>query len=553
MFTVTVEHIRFTCTTTLSQQLPILDGLPSSTRVRNNRPSSRQQLSSPLTTSTLPSSFSPSSDSSDSEKGAYIHLNHRSTMSVLATVEPTSVKAPVLTEGDISPTVMMDFENTTLDFFVSKSVPADKQVTMIIPGIKDLHIRDWISTDCACLVELPFSDFMKEMQVNYLHQDWEDQIRNQILTSTLLSSKVSFWNWSQQLLKLNCLLHGTPSVFDHATLHNHLEAHLNEELRACLKHNEAHKDKVLKTWINSICLIDEAHAVETKRHCELIEETLDCQAKHQNTKNDTLCGPSHCGNNTQTTGSSSSTSYVKLPPLLDAKQTLLNKHDGCTKCCHFYVDHQSQNCPDSFPSGKMYKTVTLTNALTAKKAKATTKHSKSMTTKPVAATSSATIEAVDSNEDISATTAILPDFPSKYTSDSDEDWDISCCEVSHTPLCSKHLIWNCQIHSQMDDFPVKTCALLDNSAHLVLIQPDLVDCLGLKQYQLHVLEVIDVAFSKEKNKTELYFYVRLSLLSLDCTWTPCVMKAIVTPGLCLPVILGLLWLEKNFIVTDHAA
>ena len=99
-------------------------------------------------------------------------------MSVLATVEPTSVKAPVLTEGDISPTVMMDFENAALDFFVSKSVPVDKQVTMIIPGIKDLHIHDWISADCARLVELPFSDFMKEMQVNYLHQDWEDQICN---------------------------------------------------------------------------------------------------------------------------------------------------------------------------------------------------------------------------------------------------------------------------------------------------------------------------------------------------------------------------------------
>jgi len=164
-----------------------------------------------------------------------------------------------------------------------------------------------------------------------------------------------------------------------------------------------------------------------------------------------------------------------------------------------------------------------------------------------------TIEAVDSDEDISATTAILPDSPSKYTSDSDEDWDILHCEVSHTLLCTKHLIWNCQIHSQMDDFLVKTHMLLDNSMHLVPIRPDLVDCLGLKQYRLHEPEVVNIAFSKEKNKTELYFYVKLSLSSLDCTWISCVVKAIVTPGLCLPIILGLPWLEKNFIVTDHAA
>jgi hypothetical protein len=196
------------------------------------------------------SPFSLSSDSSDSEGRAYIHQSRaysQSTMSSLATVEPTSAKAPILTEGDISPVVMMDFENAALNFFVSKSVPAEKQVTMIIPGIKDLRICDWISTECARLIDLPFVDFMAKMQANYLHQDWEDQIRNQILTSTLVSSQSSFWNWSQQLLKLNCLLHGTTSVFNDAAFRNHLEAHLDEELRARLKHNEAHKDKVLKS------------------------------------------------------------------------------------------------------------------------------------------------------------------------------------------------------------------------------------------------------------------------------------------------------------------
>ena len=95
---------------------------------------------------------------------------------MLTTVDPTSTKVPVLTAGDISPTVMMDFENAALDFLVSKSVPNKKQVTMIIPGIKDLQIRDWISADRARLIALPFAEFMAEMRSNYLHQDWEDQI-----------------------------------------------------------------------------------------------------------------------------------------------------------------------------------------------------------------------------------------------------------------------------------------------------------------------------------------------------------------------------------------
>jgi len=250
---------------------------------------------------------------------------------------------------------------------------------------------------------------MKEMRANYLHQDWEDQIHNQILTSTLASSKSSFWNWSQQLLKLNCLLRSTTPVFDNATLHNHLEAHLDEELHTCLKHDEAYKDKVLKSWITSVCLIDEAHAVETKRHHELIEETHDHQAKCQNTKTDVLHGSSRHGNTTQTnntsTGSSTS-SYIKLPPLLDIERTLLNEHEGCTKCHRFYVDHRSQNCPNGFPTGKGYKTLTITDVLTAKKTKAVAKPAKSTSSKPIAATSSTMIEAVNLDGDVSATAAL---------------------------------------------------------------------------------------------------------------------------------------------------
>ena len=124
------------------------------------------------------------------------------------TVDPTSAKAPVLTAGDISPAVMMDFENTALDFFVAKSVPADKQVAMVVPGLKDIHICDWLAADHKHLIALPFPGFMKELRENYLHQDWEDQVHNNILMLTLAGANTTFWNWVQHLLKLNCLLQG---------------------------------------------------------------------------------------------------------------------------------------------------------------------------------------------------------------------------------------------------------------------------------------------------------------------------------------------------------
>ena len=218
--------------------------------------------------------------------------------------------------GKVKTSMMMDFENAALNFFISKPVPAEKQVTMIILSIKDLHIRDWIAAECDCIVALIFAAFMVELHLNYLPQDWEDQVHNDILTSTLATSSTSFWNWSQQILKLNCLLCGTSSIFDEPTLQNHLKVHLDDELKAQVRHNEVCKDKKFKTWVAAVCLLDKAHTIETKCQCELIEETLQCQAKRQNTNS----GPSHCGNSSNTTSSSSST-YVHLPALSDTERT----------------------------------------------------------------------------------------------------------------------------------------------------------------------------------------------------------------------------------------
>ena len=75
------------------------------------------------------------------------------------------------------------------------------------------------------------------------------------------------------------------------------------------------------------------------------------------------------------------------------------------------MDHHSQWCHNGFPVGKGYKTLTLNNALSAKKSKATEKPA----SKPVAATTSK-IETVHSDEDISAASVVLPDSPAQYGS-----------------------------------------------------------------------------------------------------------------------------------------
>uniref|UniRef100_A0A8H8CJ32 Uncharacterized protein n=1 Tax=Psilocybe cubensis TaxID=181762 RepID=A0A8H8CJ32_PSICU len=46
------------------------------------------------------------------------------------------------------------------------------------------------------------------------------------------------------------------------------------------------------------------------------------------------------------------------PKITAAKHAILDKHFGCTKCCHLYVDHHSNSCPNGWASGVDYKPLT---------------------------------------------------------------------------------------------------------------------------------------------------------------------------------------------------
>ena len=386
-------------------------------------------------------------DSSSDDQHAYSHSKPAPNMSnatSAATVEPTSGKAPMLTSRDVTPSVMMEFENACYDFFEAKSVPTEKHIAFILPGIRDLRIRNWIAANHATIVALTFVSFMKQLCDNYLHPDWEDHVHDEILNSRLDPNKESFWSWSQHIIKLNCLLKNTTSVFDDTTLRNQLDTHLDDGLKECVKHSEAKKEKTLKAWVDAICRLDETRISENKRHRELIEETFNKrQAKRVATDNNAFRNPSRRynsnNNSTSTSSSATSSTFIPLPILLDSECTLLNENDGCTKCRKFYVGHHSHDCPNGFPSGKGYKTLVLADTLSAKKGKSTSSTSSSkQPPKPVAAT------APSSDDEPNTIAAVLPSA-SNEGSDSDEDADLSKHDVS-APLKSKHLVWSCQIH-----------------------------------------------------------------------------------------------------------
>jgi hypothetical protein len=118
-----------------------------------------------------------------------------------------------------------------------------------------------------------------------------------------------------------------------------------------------------------------------------------------------------------------------------------------------------------------------------------------------------------------------------------------------------HLFWRCSVSGAAESFPLTFNALIDDSSHTVLIREELVNTLSLRRRLLPKPENVELVMQagKEKVVVELTEYVKLQLYDPNCWWISKTICAIIAPGLCSPVILGLLFLSHNCIVIDHHA
>jgi hypothetical protein len=204
------------------------------------------------------------------------------------------------------------------------------------------------------------------------------------------------------------------------------------------------------------------------------------------------------------------------PPLTAPERTLLNEHDGCTKCRCFFANHRAAQCNNDPPAADGYKELSQADVDAARrvpKGKA-----------PVVA-------------------AVMPSY--NDSNDSADDGDVTeSSEVS--PASSPnddfaHLIWRCLLEGPKSALPIAVNALIDNSSHLVIINDSLADSLGLRRFTLHRPKEITLALSDDSLPTvqSLTQYVKLRTVSTDQSWTSNSVCAFIAPGLCAPLILGL--------------
>ena len=125
-------------------------------------------------------------------------------------------------------------------------------------------------------------------------------------------------------------------------------------------------------------------------------------------------------------------------------------------------------------------------------------------------------------------------------------------EVSKAPLTVDHLTWDANVFGG-NEFLTRINCLLDNGAHLVLIRLETVTDLALPIRKLETPISVTLALEGKKTVSVFHNYVYLQLSSGNNEWTSKPICALVAPGLCSNILLGLPFLTHNNIVIDHAA
>ena len=339
-------------------------------------------------------------------------------------------RPPHLSKGKITPNNVWEFENHCENYYMNTKggVEDGQKVTKILGCFENPLVNDWISVNRSHLQTLTFEEFMVEFQQCWLPRNWEEDIAMHILSLHLDPKQTTFEEWATQLQMWNVTLWGTDSHIDDDQMRCQLDANLDTELRKKTRNEKVTAIRDLLPWIQKVMEINDLRQTEQKRFTEAIDDHLRA-SKHP-------YDPAHSVNpnrnsyqqNTSTgfgamAASSSSTTY--LPKLMEDECRLLHEHEGCLKCCAFYVGHRADKRTMTL-SGRDYKQLTLQDALRAKANKGGTCNP------PLAAIAIPTIE-TENNDSNDLLAAIFPTAPAADTSFSDTA-NSSLSSVSSPPI-----------------------------------------------------------------------------------------------------------------------
>ncbi|KAG1857406.1 hypothetical protein F4604DRAFT_1589940, partial [Suillus subluteus] len=428
-------------------------------------------------------------------------------MTKSASVEQSAPnKPPRLLAGELTPEVARDWENGCETYFMHKGIDAEDQVKMIASGMLDARLRTWYLTQRATLDAGTFAAYMTALKDAWLDTHWDTKLRWKVLGS--YQGNRSFYEWALELQNQNALLYGNAAHLSDVQLRNQLEAHICEELTIPVLRAKLADDLTLKKWIEEVKHLDDKRLEDLASHKKIAEDLYKSSKRTTSSSNKT--------SSSKTYNPSSS----RLGTLTEAERGLLMKHKGCFKCRKFYVSHQSKECTDGAPEASTYKVLTESDAIAAKPK-----------TRAVAA--------------VGPVGAVMPSSVLDDGSDSEDDMCVA-------PFETAHIMWPCLLTGPNSNSFERVDALIDHGSHLVLIDENVVNKLGLRKRKLYKKIEANSAFMDNSSSPFSFSeYVLLSPSSLNHDWTSRMIRAIIAPNLAVPLLLGGPFLSHNCLVIDH--
>jgi hypothetical protein len=187
-------------------------------------------------------------------------------------------RPPLLTAGDLTPTVMHSFEMACFGYFEHKDIAEDKQVHKILAGLQDNRIQDWLSVERDRFLDLTFVKFMKEFRATYLPKDWQDITHIKLLAMTQGDS--SFWDFAIQIQAKNSLLRNTESHLSKHDLRHRIKSGMTQRLALRCRLEKCNDVIGLEQWLIEVKHVDDLIHMERANFKALAKAT--CKAARCN-------------------------------------------------------------------------------------------------------------------------------------------------------------------------------------------------------------------------------------------------------------------------------
>ncbi|KAH9023237.1 hypothetical protein EDB85DRAFT_331713 [Lactarius pseudohatsudake] len=228
------------------------------------------------TTSRLPLSPTSSDDSDDDYFPYTAQRPNTSEHKLAVSNHPVITRPPRLSDGDILPKAVRNFENHCQNYFINAKggVADDEKVARILSCFENCLVNDWIVEDRGRLINLTFEQFMAEFRTTWLPLHWERDLSVQVLSARFDPKRISFGAWANQVQVLNVDLRGTPSHLDEHRMRNQLNANMDEDLRSLAREAKTNQITELHEWVARVGDLDDHRRDREKRMREAVDQMI---------------------------------------------------------------------------------------------------------------------------------------------------------------------------------------------------------------------------------------------------------------------------------------